>query len=186
MSTDLSAPSPSIASLDLSLIFLDLDYFKHVNDRYGHLVGSRTLKEIGYLVQRWNPPGCIPARYGGDEFVVILPGYSAATAQAVGEELRMLVAESELRVVPSAQTKWAHTESSEDFKPMGIPLTCSVGIASLNEHVAPQGTLLRRQNALIRLADQAMYEGKRRGRNQVVVAPAELHDPEPDLGLTLV
>jgi len=162
-------------ALDLSLIFFDLDHFKSVNDRYGHLVGSRTLKEVGYLVQAWNPPGGISARYGGDEFVIILPGYDAAEALTAAERLRHLVEETVFRVVPKNES--APVEG-EDLEPLGMPLTCSVGVASLNEHVAPQGSVLRRQNALIRLADQAMYEAKHRGRNLVLLAATEVHDPE--------
>jgi diguanylate cyclase (GGDEF)-like protein len=160
-------------ALDLSLLFLDLDHFKAVNDRYGHLVGSRTLKEVGYLIQSWNPPGAVPARYGGDEFVIILPGYDAAKAMVVAERLRELVEETVFCVVPANER--APAEGAE-FEPLDGPLTCSVGVASLNEHVAPQGTVLRRQNALIRLADKAMYEAKRLGRNLVIRAGAEVHD----------
>jgi len=163
-------------ALDLSLIFFDLDHFKAVNDRYGHLVGSRTLKEVGYLIQSWNPPGGIPARYGGDEFVIILPGHDAAEALTAAERLRALVEETVFNVVP------LHEQSpieGEAFEPLATPLTCSIGVASLNEHVAPQGTALRRQNALIRLADQAMYESKRRGRNLVLMSATEVHDPGP-------
>jgi len=161
-------------ALDLSLIFVDLDHFKAVNDRYGHLVGSRTLKEVGYLIQSWNPPGSIPARYGGDEFVIILPGYDAEKAMVVAERLRELVEQTVFRVVPASER--APIEGAQ-FEPLTNPLTCSVGVASLNEHVAPQGTVLRRQNALIRLADKAMYLAKSRGRNLVLQAAAEVHEP---------
>jgi diguanylate cyclase (GGDEF)-like protein len=163
-------------ALHLSLIFFDLDHFKAVNDRYGHLVGSRTLKELGYLVQRWNPPGGIPSRYGGDEFVIILPGYDSVAAQAAAERLRASVEETIFRVVPANERAPVEGEA---YQPLAKPLTCSVGVASLNEHVAPQGTALRRQNALIRLADQAMYNAKHRGRNRVLMAAAEVHDPRP-------
>ena len=72
----------------LSLLFLDLDDFKRVNDTYGHLAGSRTLREVGQLIGTAMPPGAVAARYGGDEFVIILPGADSPTAQAVAEELR--------------------------------------------------------------------------------------------------
>lgn len=152
--------------LPLSLLFFDLDFFKRVNDRHGHLVGSRTLKEVGYLVSRWTPPGSIAARYGGDEYVIILPGFGAQRAFEAAEDLRRTICESRFDVVLA--------DDGETVGPLQEPLTCSVGVASLAEHVAPHGTLLRRQIALIRLADQAMYEAKASGKNQVVMARPEV------------
>src|SRR4029079_18240429 len=74
---------------DLALLFLDLDYFKHVNDTHGHLAGSQVLREVGHLLRRRvKNIGGIPARYGGDEFVLLLPGADLETAIDVAEEIR--------------------------------------------------------------------------------------------------
>ena len=72
----------------LSLIFVDLDHFKPINDQYGHLRGSRTLREVGFLIRAAVRETDIPARYGGDEFVVILPQTDAASARVLAEKLR--------------------------------------------------------------------------------------------------
>lgn len=145
----------------LSVVFLDLDFFKRINDQYGHLVGSQVLREVGELLGRWLPPGAIAARYGGDEFVVVLPGYDAKLASESAESLRCLVE--------------ANTYLLEGQRGLGKGrglsgmVTCSLGVSSLHQHVPPVGSLERRQNTLIRLADTAMYEAKARGRNRVLV-----------------
>ena len=75
----------------LSLLFIDLDRFKPINDQYGHLRGSRTLREVGFLIRAAVRETDIPARYGGDEFVVILPQTDGASARILAEKLRSLV-----------------------------------------------------------------------------------------------
>ena len=75
----------------LSLIFVDLDRFKPINDQYGHLRGSRTLREVGFLIRAAVRETDYPARYGGDEFVVILPQTDAAPAAVLREKLRRLI-----------------------------------------------------------------------------------------------
>ena len=75
----------------LSLLFVDLDRFKPINDQYGHLRGSRTLREVGFLIRAAVRETDIPARYGGDEFVVILPQTDGAPARVLAEKLRRLV-----------------------------------------------------------------------------------------------
>ena len=147
----------------VSLLFLDLDEFKHVNDTWGHLAGSRTLREVGQLIGLSIPPGAVAARYGGDEFVIILPGADAATAAGVGEALRQAIATTALL-----------TEAGEIGPgPVGLHVTASLGVASYHEHVGPFGSLDRRQNALLRLADAAMYQSKASGKNRLTLATSE-------------
>lgn len=150
----------------LSVIFLDLDFFKRVNDRYGHLVGSQVLREVGRLIEYWLPPTAIAARYGGDEFVTLLPGYDAEMAGRAAEQLRKLVAENSF--LSDRQAMLGEGASLANM------VTCSLGVSSLHQHVPPVGSLDRRQNTLIRLADSAMYEAKARGKNLVLVASPEL------------
>jgi diguanylate cyclase (GGDEF)-like protein len=147
----------------VSVLFMDLDEFKHVNDTWGHLAGSRTLREVGQLIATAIPPGAVAARYGGDEFVVILPGADAATAEVVAEALRKVIAD----------TAYLTQAGEIGPGPAGLHVTASVGVASYHEHVGPFGSLDRRQNALLRLADAAMYESKGSGKNRLTVATAE-------------
>lgn len=145
---------------ELSLLFLDLDHFKSINDVHGHLEGSRTLHLVGILLENEIPEGAIAARYGGDEFVVILPGASAAQALEAAEHLR-----ERLCATPFAVDR-------PDYE-SPIYLSASLGVASLREHVAPGGRSAGRANQLIRMADSAMYRAKAEGRNRVVLAEAE-------------
>jgi diguanylate cyclase (GGDEF)-like protein len=147
----------------MSLIFLDLDDFKRVNDSYGHLAGSRTLREIGRLLQATLPPGGLAARYGGDEFCVILPGADGETALAVAESLRLAV----------EATPQLAGASELGIPAEGLRVTSSFGVATYHEHVGPFGSIERRQNALLRLADTAMYLAKAAGKNRVVFAEPE-------------
>jgi len=147
----------------LSLVFLDLDDFKRVNDSHGHLAGSRTLNLIGQIIQATLPPGALAARYGGDEFCVILPGADCATAVAVAEALRRAISSAHLLA------------SSADLGvgPDGLHVTASLGVANYHEHVGPFGSIERRQNTLLRLADGAMYSAKTAGKDQISVSPVE-------------
>jgi diguanylate cyclase (GGDEF)-like protein len=149
---------------DLALVFLDLDDFKSINDHHGHLAGSRTLAELGALFSVEAPPGAVCARYGGDEFVVILPGADAARASQLAEELRGRVAGHTFLTRASAEGRPALSLSG---------ITASFGVASYHEHVGPQGELERRENAFLRLADAAMYVAKRTGKDRVVMAEPE-------------
>jgi diguanylate cyclase (GGDEF)-like protein len=151
--------------LPLSLLFIDLDHFKQVNDNYGHLAGSRTLTEVGSIIADIVPDVATAARYGGDEFVIILPSYDARQAREVAEQLR-------LRLVDTTLLATAGDKGEEALGIKGV-VTCSIGVASYLEHVANRGTLERRKNALIRLADTAMYEAKQGGRNKCCVALPE-------------
>jgi diguanylate cyclase (GGDEF)-like protein len=121
----------------LSLLFIDMDRFKPINDRYGHLRGSRVLREVGFLLRSAVRETDYPARYGGDEFVVILPQTDAQAAAMLAEKLRALIEE--------------HTFLQEE----GI--NAHVG-ASLGVATYPDEALSK--DALIRLADERMYRDK--------------------------
>jgi diguanylate cyclase (GGDEF)-like protein len=149
---------------DLSLLFIDLDHFKLVNDRYGHLAGSWTLREVARLLSENAPPAAVLARYGGDEFVAILPGTDIQRAAQTADELR--------RVIADATMFDDETDSGEPAQPLpGV--RASIGVASYREHLAPGGNQRRRENLLLKLADSAMYRAKANGRNRVEVADAE-------------
>jgi diguanylate cyclase (GGDEF)-like protein len=131
----------------LSVIFLDLDGFKTVNDQYGHLAGSRTLTEVGGILSRAVRETDTIARYGGDEFVVVLPETPAAGAVIIAERIRKSI------------------ESHCFLQGQGLVarISASFGIASYPDHaLTPEG--------LIQKADQAMYRVKESGKNGIELA----------------
>jgi diguanylate cyclase (GGDEF)-like protein len=131
----------------LSLIFLDLDGFKKVNDRHGHLCGSRTLFEVGSIIKRSVREEEVVGRYGGDEFVVILPDTDATGAVLVAERIR--------------QALKCHPFLEE--LDLNVSITASLGVSCFPEHGStPQD--------LIQKADQAMYSVKERGKDAVALA----------------
>lgn len=149
---------------DLSILFIDLDNFKAVNDRFGHMAGSWTLREVARLLSENAPPATVLARYGGDEFVAILPGTPLARAVQTADTLRKVIGEATLFDVDSEPGQPAQL----------LPgIRASVGVASYREHLAPGGNQRRRENLLLRLADAAMYRAKANGRNRVEMAEAE-------------
>jgi diguanylate cyclase (GGDEF)-like protein len=151
----------------VALLFMDLDNFKGVNDRHGHLAGSQVLKEVGYVLRRVvRSPRVTLARYGGDEFVVILPGFDTPAALQVAEEIRAAIrAQAFLR----GRFSWA--SGPVDFRG---PLTCSVGVAVYPDHVPRAGSSDHRRNQLLRASDQAMYAAKAAGKDRVVLSVPEL------------
>lgn len=156
---------------DLSLLFIDLDYFKRVNDTHGHLAGSQVLREVGQLVQQISQPlEAIPARYGGDEFVIAAPGMSLEKGIDVAEELR------------EAIVGGIFCNSPGEIQPDALGLTgitCSVGVASLRRHVGNHLDLERAKSTLLRLADAAMYVAKETGRNRTAVAGEPVRPRSP-------
>ncbi|MFV8836644.1 GGDEF domain-containing protein [Aquisalimonas sp.] len=126
--------------------FLDLDYFKVVNDRYGHPVGDSVLMHIAGLLSRHLRDGDCVARYGGEEFVVMLPGADREAAEAVFERLRAALADE------------VHT--GEDGRTFHV--TASIGVVAY----AGDNSVLSTA-ALVRAADRALYRAKDRGRNQI-------------------
>lgn len=139
---------------DLSLIFLDLDHFKSVVDAHGHLIGSQVLAEVGHLLARTvDHPGATLVRYGGDEYVAVLPGADAQSGLEIAEQIRRSIAET------------TFLEGSLNLRGH---FSASIGVASYREcrFEDPESLEARRQN-FIRIADDAMYQAKRQGKNQV-------------------
>ncbi|MGC2064011.1 MAG: sensor domain-containing diguanylate cyclase [Thermodesulfovibrionales bacterium] len=128
----------------LSLIFMDIDHFKVINDNYGHLVGSKLLVEVGQILIRSLRTIDIVARYGGDEFVMVLPQTAPGAALSIAERIRKAV------------------EQYVFLKKEGYSLrmTASFGVASYPESAKSKEDLLR-------LADEAMYRVKNQTRNGV-------------------
>lgn len=148
---------------DLAVIFLDLDYFKSVNDTYGHLAGSQVLREVGHLLKaamrRYEE--AVPARYGGDEFVLVAPGVGLDEAVDLAERIREDIIQA------------VYCDASGDIQrePLNLTgITCSVGVATLQRHVEAATTVEEHKSTLLRLADAAMYVAKKTGRNRTAVA----------------
>ncbi len=134
-----------------SLLFLDLDYFKTVNDTHGHLAGSRLLSEAGRVLKSCVRDNDVAARYGGDEYVIMLRGTDSSGALKVAERIR--------------RTFETHRFLSKDS--LAVQVTTCIGVASFPEHASDKATLLD-------FADRAMYRGKKSTRNVVYLASAGL------------
>ncbi len=136
----------------LSLLFVDLDGFKAVNDAHGHLCGSRALVEAAALIRGSARETDVVARFGGDEFAVVLPDTGGEGAFAVGERIRDRIA--------------AHSFLASEHP--NLHLTASVGVATLPDAASSA-------EALMRAADMAMYAVKESGKNgiQAASAPAD-------------
>jgi diguanylate cyclase (GGDEF)-like protein len=131
----------------LSLLFIDLDGFKSINDSHGHLYGSRALVEAAAVIRQSARETDVVARFGGDEFALILPDTGSDGAAAVGERIRDRI--DEFRFLTS--------------NGLNIHLTVSVGVASLPDVAASA-------EGLIQAADEAMYHVKEHGKNGIFVA----------------
>jgi diguanylate cyclase (GGDEF)-like protein len=159
--------------LDLSVLFLDLDFFKRVNDTHGHLAGSQVLREVGHLLRGTvAKQNGIPARYGGDEFVLLVPGCDLDSAIDLAEEIRARVIGTTFCSQPGEiQPDALHLKG----------LTCSIGIATLKRHLTDELSPEDMKSALLRLADTAMYVAKETGRNRTALAgqPIRRRIPSP-------
>jgi two-component system cell cycle response regulator len=128
---------------DLSLLMFDIDFFKRINDQYGHLAGDHVLRELARVVQERIRREEVFARYGGEEFVILLPETPLPGAAALAENLRARVA-----------------NHAFVFQGERIPVTVSIGTALLGENDKVAADLIQR-------ADEKLYEAKRGGRNRV-------------------
>ncbi|MBW4083114.1 sensor domain-containing diguanylate cyclase [Paenibacillus sp. S150] len=131
------------AQVSFSVIVLDVDKFKFVNDTYGHLAGDEVLKQVAGILRASIRPGDVCCRYGGEEFVVLLPRTKAADAYAVAERIRIMLEASDA--------------------PLAMQVTSSQGIA----HYPTHGNSLAE---LLEQADRAMYSAKDMGRNRTIIA----------------
>ena len=132
----------------ISVLFVDMDHFKAINDKYGHACGDQCLRMVAQALRSALGEGDLLGRYGGEEFIAVLPGRGGAAARVVGEQLRGDV-----------------ERLSIDWEDQALRLTVSVGVATrLDEDARPADTIDR--------ADKALYGAKRGGRNCVHVAPA--------------
>lgn len=132
----------------LSVAFIDLDYFKKVNDTWGHQAGDEVLREVVNRLMSQARYSDVVARYGGEEFVIVLPGIRRDSARMMLERLRADVANRPINL-PGGEA---------------INVTISVGLATHNE-----GAVYADAETLVRNADRAVYDAKRNGRNRVEV-----------------
>ncbi len=132
----------SIGRDELSILLIDIDHFKEINDTYGHLHGDQVLATLAGILSQTSRAGDVPARFGGEEFVVILPRTSSSEAKLIAERMRQAVADY----------RWAK-----------CPVTVSIGTATTSPSMSTP-------NALLSLADVRLYEAKRMGRNRTVAA----------------
>lgn len=128
----------------LSVLMIDIDYFKQFNDRHGHIAGDQALRTISTTIIENLRPEDLVTRYGGEELFALLPGLELVAAEAVAERLRSAISKAEIRL------------QEDSLLPA---LTASVGIAQLQEQMSPE--------QLIHAADQALYRAKHSGRNAV-------------------
>ena len=146
----------SRAGSPLSILVADLDLLRAINNRYGHLAGDAVLAGLARVFERHLPAGGMAARFGGEEFAILLPHTPEAEAARLGEEIREAVAAERFEVETSSEP---------------ISATISIGVACFPEHG-------RTGRELIHQADLAAYRAKARGRNRVASAsdPDVVHD----------
>jgi diguanylate cyclase (GGDEF)-like protein len=130
----------------LGVLMLDIDHFKAINDTYGHLVGDRVLRAVAGSIRRVSREGDVLVRYGGEEFLIVVPGAAQADLQELAERMRRAVAATEVH--------------DGDRR---VSVTASVGGAAYPEHDVSSAT------ELLETADQALYVSKQSGRDRVTV-----------------
>lgn len=142
-------------NLPLSVLLIDIDHFKQVNDTYGHQVGDSLLIHLSDLILNQIRESDVAARYGGDELLVLAPSTTVSSAAILAERLRIQVESNQLDF------------SGDDSHDQDIRVTVSIGIAGLSPEITDS-------ESVVKHADQALYSSKQEGRNRVTV-----HDPDP-------
>ncbi len=158
-----AAPEEPATPAPFALVFIDLDHFKHVNDTHGHLVGTRLLAEVGGFLKRLIGPENSAFRYGGDEFVLLLPDLEKEAA-----------AELTHHVADSLRTFAFLTGSLQNDPALSLSITGSFGLATFPEDADSVHTILR-------AADAMMYEVKNSTRDDVAIhgQPRPILQPSP-------
>ena len=133
-------------SLPMSVVILDIDHFKSVNDTHGHMKGDKVLINIAQCLRQNAPLNGVTIRYGGEEFCILMPGYSAEKAEAICEIIRN-------------KGKLIDTD--------GINVSLSIGLSEINSNGIPD------LETALNKADVALYSAKKNGRDRVVIAPAD-------------
>jgi diguanylate cyclase (GGDEF)-like protein len=148
----------------VSLIMLDLDHFKRVNDRFGHQAGDLVLREAADLLRGSLRDPDIPARYGGEEFAVILPKTHVQGALAVAERV--------WRAIGNKTFRHALGEGPGASPPVELRVTASIGVAFFPSKDITSAELL------VKFADEALYNAKRSGRNSICLDQAQNYSSE--------
>lgn len=133
----------------MSLLFVDIDHFKNINDTHGHLAGDQVLKKVSTLLKESIRPDDVIGRYGGEEIIIGLDNCSTASARELAERIRTRIERT-------------HIPISADSDSKTITVTISIGVASVNK-------LIDGIEQLIAKADDAIYRAKSLGRNQTIV-----------------
>jgi len=152
----------------VSLIMLDLDHFKRVNDRHGHQTGDLVLRESAELIRASLRDPDIPARYGGEEFAVILPKTHVQGALAVAERV--------WRAIGNKVFRHSVERVGETSPAVELRVTVSIGVAFFPSKDIASAELL------VKYADEALYQAKRSGRNSICLYQAQAYRYEADRG----
>jgi len=146
--------------LPLSCIMLDLDHFKDINDTLGHRIGDRVLEEFGRVLTDTARETDLVIRYGGEEFIILLPHTDALRARTVAERIR--------------RNTMSRTFTADEAP---LKLTVSCGVATF-----PTNKAIRNEEDLVRLADEALYAAKKGGRNRTETDPDSIREAAPPAG----
>lgn len=142
-----------------TMLILDIDYFKIINDKFGHLEGDKALKRLASAIKEVVREVDLPARFGGDEFLVLLPETSLAQGQIVAEKIRKKISQI---IIPSRKGN--------------ITFTVSIGMSGTEQDGNYRYTSLDRAgDELLKRADEALYQAKSKGKNSVEVWAGDIH-----------
>ncbi|MEN8908214.1 MAG: diguanylate cyclase [Clostridiales bacterium] len=142
----------------LSLLMIDIDHFKSINDTYGHLIGDIVLKETSNTIYKFLRDSDIFIRYGGEEFIIVLPNTSVSASKNLAERIRKKVSQSFIKL-----------------NLIEISITISIGIS---RYISNKGNSSSEEiNRLIHEADLALYSAKSTGRNKTIIYPFNILNP---------